>query len=159
MRCTSSDEAGRDEKCDLWDGCESLGSLLSTQYHRDVPARMNRQSLNSPALLRGWETAAQDVDLVAHDIMFDRQTAELLMDEIIDMGVGEVGVHFETAQVVNLSPGPDLAAVEVANLRGSRVAGHGREVIGCGDGRRRRLRGEVGCFDIAPERRRRRIYI
>ena len=86
--------------------------------------------------MRRWEATAQDVDLVAHEIMFDRLTTELLLDEVVDLGVGEVGVHFETAQVVDLGSGPNLAAVGFANRGGSRVAGHSGEVIGCGDGRR-----------------------
>lgn len=74
-----------------------------------LPARIDRQSPRSPALLRGWEVAAQDVGLVAHGVAFDRHTAELLPHEVIDLGIGEAGVQFETAQVVDFGGGPDLA--------------------------------------------------
>lgn len=99
----------------------------------DLPAWIDCKGLGSPALLGGCKAATQHVDLVAQSIDIHRQTAELVLDEVIDSSVAQAGVYSETAEVVHLGSGPDLATEDVSDRGGSCVAGHCGEGICCID--------------------------
>lgn len=133
MRCTSSDDAGRDEKCDLQTWFESTSLRSTASMTGDLPAWIDCKGFHSPALLCGCKAATQHVDLVAQGIDVHGHATEPVLDEVVDLSVTEAGVYSETAEVVDLGSGPDLAAEEVPNRGGSCVAGHSGEGISCVD--------------------------